>query len=75
MYLKKPELSRDPSYQLYGNSVLLEQAVLSAEPSVISRKLQAQDLFLIFASDGLWEHLSDNVAVEIVYNNPRAVST
>ncbi|KAI3715980.1 hypothetical protein L6452_22994 [Arctium lappa] len=27
---------------------------------------------MIFASDGLWEHLSDEAAVDIVYKNPRA---
>lgn len=47
---------------------------MTAEPSIISRKLRPQDLFLIFASDGLWEYLSDEDAVEIVYKNPRAVS-
>lgn len=52
----------------------MKKAVLSAEPSIISRKLKSQDLFLIFASDGLWEHLSDEAAVDIVYNNPRSVS-
>lgn len=73
-YLKKPEFHRDPRYLQYGNHVPLKKAVLSAEPSIISRKLKSQDLFLIFASDGLWEHLSDEAAVDIVYNNPRSVS-
>ncbi|XP_023729505.1 probable protein phosphatase 2C 63 [Lactuca sativa] len=71
-YLKKPEFHRDPRYLQYGNHVPLKKAVLSAEPSIISRKLKSQDLFLIFASDGLWEHLSDEAAVDIVYNNPRS---
>lgn len=47
---------------------------MTAEPSIIVRKLKPQDLFLIFASDGLWEHLSDERAVEIVLNHPRTVS-
>ncbi|XP_076886618.1 putative protein phosphatase 2C 63 [Bidens hawaiensis] len=69
-YLKKPEFHRDP-WQ-YGHHVPLKKPVLSAEPSIISRKLKSQDMFLIFASDGLWEHLSDEAAVDIVYRNPRA---
>jgi pyruvate dehydrogenase phosphatase len=35
------------------------------------RQLKPQDQFLIFASDGLWEQLSDKDVVEIVHNNPR----
>nr|GEW61575.1 probable protein phosphatase 2C 63 [Tanacetum cinerariifolium] len=71
-YLKKPEFHRDPRLLQYGHHVPLKKPVLTAEPSIISRKLKSQDLFLIFASDGLWEHLSDEAAVDIVYKNPRA---
>ncbi|OIT27506.1 PREDICTED: probable protein phosphatase 2C 63 [Nicotiana attenuata] len=71
-YLKKPELNRDPVFQQYGNPVPLKRAVLTAEPSIVTRKLRPHDLFVIFASDGLWEHLSDEAAVEIVFKNPRA---
>ncbi|KAJ6804667.1 putative protein phosphatase 2C 78 [Iris pallida] len=38
----------------------------------MTRKLKPHDLFMIFASDGLWEQLSDEAAVEIVFKNPRA---
>jgi serine/threonine protein phosphatase PrpC len=47
---------------------------MTAEPSIVYRKLKPHDMFLIFASDGLWEHLSDEAAVEIVFKNPRVVS-
>lgn len=47
---------------------------MTAEPSIIVRKLKPQDMFLIFASDGLWEHLSDEAAVDIVLKNSRTVS-
>lgn len=46
---------------------------MTAEPSIVIRKLKPNDMFLIFASDGLWEHLSDEAAVEIVFKNPRVV--
>uniref|UniRef100_A0A2P2LAY7 Protein phosphatase 2c n=2 Tax=Rhizophora mucronata TaxID=61149 RepID=A0A2P2LAY7_RHIMU len=42
-----------------------------AEPSILIRELRPHDLFLIFASDGLWEHLSDEAAVDLVFRNPR----
>ncbi|KAM0012801.1 putative protein-serine/threonine phosphatase [Helianthus debilis subsp. tardiflorus] len=71
-YLKKPEFHRDARLMQYGHHIPLKKPVLTAEPSIISRKLKSQDLFLIFASDGLWEHLSDEAAVDIVYKNPRA---
>uniref|UniRef100_A0A2P2LAX1 Protein phosphatase 2c n=1 Tax=Rhizophora mucronata TaxID=61149 RepID=A0A2P2LAX1_RHIMU len=46
-----------------------------AEPSILIRELRPHDLFLIFASDGLWEHLSDEAAVDLVFRNPRTVSS
>ncbi|GFY86615.1 protein phosphatase 2C family protein [Actinidia rufa] len=71
IYLKRPEFNRDPLFQQFGLAVPLERPVMSAEPSILIRKLRPQDLFLIFASDGLWEQLSDEVAVDIVMKNPR----
>lgn len=72
VYLKKPEFIRDPIFQQFGNPIPLRRPVMTAEPSILTRELRPQDLFLIFASDGLWEQLSDQVAVEIVSKNPRA---
>ncbi|KAJ8768939.1 hypothetical protein K2173_023934 [Erythroxylum novogranatense] len=72
VYLKKPEFNRDPIFQQFGNPVPLKRPVMTAEPSILIRKLRPQDLFLIFASDGLWEQLSDETAVNIVFKNPRA---
>lgn len=67
VYMKKPEFSKD-----IGIPIPLKRPAMTAEPSILSRKLRAEDLFLIFASDGLWEQLSDEEAVEIVFRNPRA---
>ncbi|GFZ12261.1 protein phosphatase 2C family protein [Actinidia rufa] len=72
VYLKKPEFFRDPIFLQFGNPFPLRRPLLTAEPSIIKRNLKPEDLFLIFASDGLWEQLSDEAAVEIVYKNPRA---
>ncbi|KAJ6805401.1 putative protein phosphatase 2C 78 [Iris pallida] len=72
VYLKKPDFSRDPLFQQFVSPVPLKRAVITAEPSILTRKLKPHDLFMIFASDGLWEQLSDEAAVEIVFKNPRA---
>lgn len=74
VYLKKPEFHRDPLFQQFGAPVPLKRAVMTAEPSIQIRKLRPQDLFLIFASDGLWEQLSDEDVVEMVFKSPRSVS-
>ena len=54
--------------------VPLKRAVITAVPSIKVHQIGQQDLFVIFASDGLWEQLTDKAAVEIVFKNPRAVS-
>ncbi|CAK7337780.1 unnamed protein product [Dovyalis caffra] len=71
VYLKKPEFNRNPHFHQFGFPVPLTRPVMTAEPSILTRKLKPQDLFLIFASDGLWEQMSDETAVDIVLRNPR----
>uniref|UniRef100_A0ACD6A819 Uncharacterized protein n=1 Tax=Avena sativa TaxID=4498 RepID=A0ACD6A819_AVESA len=71
VYLKKPEYSMDPIFRQIGPVISMKRPALSAEPQIQVRKLKPTDQFLIFASDGLWEHLSDNDAVQIVFKNPR----
>ncbi|GMY14107.1 probable protein phosphatase 2C 25 [Fagus crenata] len=70
-YLKKPEFSLDPSFPRFHLPEPIRRPVLTAEPSVCTRVLRPNDKFLIFASDGLWEHVTNQEAAEIVYNNPR----
>ncbi|KAH7387327.1 hypothetical protein KP509_16G016900 [Ceratopteris richardii] len=74
-YLKKPEFNKDTRVSLGKLPVSFKKPVLSAEPSLLERHLYAEDHFLIFASDGLWEHLSDQEAVDIVQKHPRNVSS
>ncbi|KAF7828652.1 putative protein phosphatase 2C 63 [Senna tora] len=71
VYLKKPEFNRDPLFQQFGYPVPLKRGVITAEPSILTRKLKPEDMFLIFASDGLWEHLTDEAAVDIIVRSPR----
>ncbi|KVI06913.1 Protein phosphatase 2C [Cynara cardunculus var. scolymus] len=70
-YLKKPEFNRDPLLPKFRLSESFSQPILKAEPSILVQKLTPKDQFLIFASDGLWEHLSDQEAVDIVKSSPR----
>ncbi|KAL3841196.1 hypothetical protein ACJIZ3_025787 [Penstemon smallii] len=70
-YLKRPEFSLDPSFPRFHLPEPIRQPVLRADPTVITRDLQPNDKFFIFASDGLWEHLTNQEAVEIVHNYPR----
>ncbi|KAJ3706850.1 hypothetical protein LUZ61_010555 [Rhynchospora tenuis] len=71
-YLKRPEYSMDPMVARFKLSKPLRRPILSSEPSIITRVLRPQDQFLIFASDGLWEQLTNQEAVDIVANSPRA---
>ncbi|XP_030475652.1 probable protein phosphatase 2C 63 [Syzygium oleosum] len=65
-YLKRPEFNQ------WGPAIPLRRPLMTAEPSIVIRELKKNDLFLIFASDGLWEHLTDETAVEIVSKYPQA---
>ncbi|XP_065857538.1 probable protein phosphatase 2C 68 [Euphorbia lathyris] len=71
-YLKKPEFSLDPSFPRFHLPEPIRRPVLSSDPSICARVLRPNDKFFIFASDGLWEHMTNQAAVETVYNYPRA---
>lgn len=73
VYLKKAEFNREPLYAKFRLREPFKRPILSSEPSISVCQLQPQDQFIIFASDGLWEHLSNQDAVDIVQNNPRNV--
>ncbi|CAL0299563.1 unnamed protein product [Lupinus luteus] len=69
-YLKKAEFNKDPLPSKYRLAESFFKPILSCEPSISTHKLHPHDQFLIFASDGLWEHLTNQEAVNIVNNNP-----
>lgn len=70
-YMKKQEFAVDSKFGKFQLPGRLSKPILSAEPSISTRVLSHQDKFFIFASDGLWEHLTNQAAVEIVHRNPR----
>ncbi|XP_010534295.1 PREDICTED: probable protein phosphatase 2C 38 [Tarenaya hassleriana] len=70
-YLKKAEFNREPLLAKFRLPEPFSTPILSAEPAITVHKIQPEDQFLIFASDGLWEHLSNQEAVDIVNTCPR----
>ncbi|KAM7257999.1 hypothetical protein ACFE04_013740 [Oxalis oulophora] len=72
VYLKKAEFNREPLYSRFRLREPFKKPILSADPAISVHELQPHDQFLIFASDGLWEHLTNQDAVDIVQNNPRS---
>ncbi|KAJ8460263.1 hypothetical protein OPV22_033189 [Ensete ventricosum] len=70
VYLKRTEFNREPLHVKFRLREPFKKPILSSEPSITVQPLQPQDQFLIFASDGLWEHLNNQEAVDIVQNNP-----
>ncbi|XP_015055411.1 probable protein phosphatase 2C 43 [Solanum pennellii] len=62
--MKKPEFAHGVMKPFRG-------PVVRADPSVSSRNLQPCDRFVIFASAGLWDLLSNEEAVQIVHTYPR----
>ncbi|WOH03233.1 hypothetical protein DCAR_0522629 [Daucus carota subsp. sativus] len=70
-YLKDPEYTLDRKCLRFHLSESILRPVLRADPSTYTIDLQPSDKFLIFASDGLWDQVTNQAAVEIVYNYPR----
>ncbi|KAK4403858.1 putative protein phosphatase 2C 48 [Sesamum angolense] len=70
-YLKKSEFNRPPLLPKFRLPEPFEKPNPLAEPSILVKELYPEDQFLIFASDGLWEHLSNQEAVELVSCSPR----
>ncbi|XP_024983649.1 probable protein phosphatase 2C 38 [Cynara cardunculus var. scolymus] len=71
-YLKNPEFNRAPLLPRFRLPQPFTKQILSPEPSISIHEVTSKDEFLIFASDGLWEHLSNEEAVNIVHNYPRS---
>lgn len=74
VYMKHAKYNREPINAKFRVSEPINMPILTANPSIISHHLEQNDSFLIFASDGLWEHLTNETAVEIVHNHPHAGS-
>ncbi|KAJ8531421.1 hypothetical protein K7X08_026855 [Anisodus acutangulus] len=74
IYLKKPEYNKEPLYAKFRLREPFKRPILSSDPSITVQELEPHDQFLILASDGLWEHLSNQEAVDVVQNSLRSGS-
>nr|GEW73027.1 probable protein phosphatase 2C 68 [Tanacetum cinerariifolium] len=70
-YLKKPEFALDPSFKRFYLPIPIQRPVLRDRPSFYTRELKPDDKFIVFASDGLWEHMTNREVVKIVQKNRR----
>ncbi|KAJ3669301.1 hypothetical protein LUZ60_011251 [Juncus effusus] len=73
-YMKYQEYNREPIKQKFRIAGPIRRPILTADPAISSRAIQPNDAFLIFASDGLWEHLTNQEAVDVVRAHPHAGS-
>ncbi|KAI3922529.1 hypothetical protein MKX01_006218 [Papaver californicum] len=71
VYLKRAEFNKEPLFAKFRLRDPIRRPILSAEPAISSQPLQPHDQFLIFASDGLWEHFTNQEAVEMVQKHQR----
>jgi len=72
-YLKSQEFQCPPLYTKFRLRHELTQPALICTPSVASLRLTPHHKFVIFATDGLWDHVSNQEAVDIVQSYPRKV--
>uniref|UniRef100_A0A7N0T1X6 protein-serine/threonine phosphatase n=1 Tax=Kalanchoe fedtschenkoi TaxID=63787 RepID=A0A7N0T1X6_KALFE len=73
-YMKHEEYNREPISAKFRLPQPMHMPYMSANPTILTHQIHPNDSFVIFASDGLWEHLSNEQAVEIVHDHPPAGS-
>eukprot|EP00897_Mesotaenium_endlicherianum_P003408 jgi/Mesen1/3095/ME000184S02161 len=71
LYLKAHEFNREPLFARFRVPEPFHPPLLTADPFISVRPLTPNDAFVILASDGLFELLTNEEAVEIVASNPR----
>jgi len=70
-YLKYAQYNKEPLHEKFRLHTPFSKPLLSANPDIVSHCIQPSDHFVIFASDGLWEFLTNQEAVEIVQKHRR----
>ncbi|KAG8647344.1 hypothetical protein MANES_09G071400v8 [Manihot esculenta] len=74
-YLKRTEFNREPLQSKYRLAEPFHKLILGSEPSILVHKLQPEDQFLIFASDGLCisatKKLSKLCKISLAMESPR----
>lgn len=72
VYMKHARYNKEPIAAKFRLPEPMVMPIMSATPTILSHTIEPSDSFLIFASDGLWEHLTNEEAVDIVHRSPRA---
>ncbi|KAL4592417.1 hypothetical protein LXL04_005411 [Taraxacum kok-saghyz] len=72
VYMKHARFNKEPIAAKFRLPEPMVMPIMSATPTILCHPIEATDSFLIFASDGLWEHLTNEEAVDIVHRSPRA---
>uniref|UniRef100_J3L8E7 protein-serine/threonine phosphatase n=1 Tax=Oryza brachyantha TaxID=4533 RepID=J3L8E7_ORYBR len=65
-YLKSTEFNREPLLARFRLPEPFHKPILCPKPSIEAHRLCTEDQFVIFASDGLWEHLTNQEVVDRV---------
>ncbi|KAJ4772768.1 Protein phosphatase 2C [Rhynchospora pubera] len=71
-YLKSNEFNRPPLEARYRQQQPIVRPILKSEPTILTYDLEADDKFVIFGSDGLWEEVTNEEAVSVVKASPRS---
>ncbi|CAI5481087.1 unnamed protein product [Closterium sp. Yama58-4] len=71
LYLKSTDFNREPLVSRFRVPEPFNPPLISADPSVAVRVFSPHDSFVIVASDGLFEFLSNQEAVNIVASSPK----
>lgn len=71
LYLKSRDFNREPLFARFRVPEPFNPPLLTAEPTVAVRLLSPHDAFAIVASDGLFDYISNQEAVDIVASSPK----
>ncbi|GJP41194.1 hypothetical protein CLOM_g870 [Closterium sp. NIES-68] len=71
LYLKSTDFNREPLVSRFRVPEPFNPPLISADPTVAVRVFSPHDSFVIVASDGLFEFLSNQEAVNIVASSPK----
>eukprot|EP00916_Digyalum_oweni_P017356 GHVL01028430.1.p2 GENE.GHVL01028430.1~~GHVL01028430.1.p2 ORF type:complete len:163 (-),score=35.22 GHVL01028430.1:148-636(-) len=74
-YLKKEECKYDEERERSFLDVPASYPYITADPQITVRERTIHDEFVILASDGLWDELTDDEAVKIVKNRFKLLKT
>lgn len=73
LQLKSHEFNGEPLFVRYRVPEPFNPPLLGSEPSITVRLLSPYDAFVIAASDGLFQYLTNQEAVDLVGSSPRKV--